>query len=505
MPHRSILAPTVLLTLPLLGCPPEYEPAAQSRVLTTEPLLDAGAIAVGDRLTLGLELRSEGAAPVTITDIDIEHEGDEEAFVLLPWGEDGRLVMERGSESAPSLEILQLSYRPEQEGIHRALLTIHSNDTQVDDGAWHVALRGQAMLPCATINPVWLDFGARSAGSYSTGELSVDNCGQVDLTISGFDLGDSSTFKVTTSDPVYVPAGARERIDVAWVPSNARPDGTLLTLVHNDPDHQLEVELVGNDCELSVHDSWDGDGDGWLACAGDCDDDDASVSPSAVEQSNGIDDDCDGEVDEGANPTISDDDGDGWSEDDGDCDDADPGVHPEASETIDGVDQDCDGRADDGTAHFDDDGDGYSERAGDCDDSDDSVYPGAAEAISGVDDDCDGELDEGSLAYDDDGDGWSEDDGDCNDSDPWTHPDAVEDCDALDNDCDGETDEGEACAYLAERTLDTGLGQPRGCSSAPSGRPPAGLWLLGLVGLLGITRRDIPWPMVGPGRRTGSR
>jgi hypothetical protein len=495
MPHRSILTLSILVTLPLLGCPPEYEPAAQSRVLTTEPLLDAGAIAVGDRLTLGLELRSEGAAPVTITEIGIEHEGDQEAFVLLPWGEDGRLVMERGSEAAPSLEILQISYRPQQPGIHRALLTVISNDTQVEGGAWHVALRGQAMHPCATVAPAWLDFGPRAAGSYSSDELWVDNCGQVDLTISGFDLGDSSTFRVTTPDPIHVPGGERARIELAWVPSGAQPDQARVELVHNDPDHTLEVELIGNDCEASVHSGWDDDGDGWFGCGGDCDDDDPLISPSAIELSNGIDDDCDGDIDEGANPTVSDDDGDGFSEDEGDCDDQDPGVHPEASEIVDGVDQDCDGRVDDGTERFDDDGDGFSERAGDCDDEDDSVHPGATEAISGVDDDCDGLLDEGSLAFDDDGDGWTEDDGDCNDGDPWTHPEAVEDCDGFDNDCDGEADEEQACAYLAERSLDTGLGQPRGCSTAPGERLPAGLWLLGLAGLLGITRRDIPWPM----------
>ncbi len=485
----------LLSTLPLLGCPPEYEPAAQARVLTTDPLLDAGAIAVGDRLTLGLELRSEGAAPVTITDIAIEHEGAEEPFVLMDWADaDDKLVMERGSEAAPTLAVVQLSYRPEQPGTHRALLTVLSNDTQVDGGQWRVALRGLAMHPCASVAPIWYDFGPRSAGSYSSAEVGLMNCGQVELTATGWDLGDTTTFSVLTADPVYVAPGAIEPIDVAWVPSDTNPDATTFELLSNDPEASLLVELTGNDCDVSVHPDWDDDGDGWSSCGGDCDDDDPLVSPSAVELANGEDDDCDGQVDEVANPTSSDDDGDGYSEDEGDCDDANEAVHPEASEAIDAIDNDCNGHIDDDTERFDDDGDGYSERAGDCDDDDDSVFPGAMESRSGIDDDCDGLLDEGTLAFDDDGDGFSEDDGDCDDDDPWSHPDASEDCDMVDNDCNGEIDEGEACAYLAERSIDTGSGQPRGCSSVP-GRAPSGL-LLGLIslGVLGLTRRDLPWP-----------
>jgi hypothetical protein len=43
----------------------------------------------------------------------------------------------------------------------------------------------------------------------------------------------------------------------------------------------------------------DDDGDGYFAEEDDCDDDDADVNPDAVEvPDNGMDDDCDGEIDE---------------------------------------------------------------------------------------------------------------------------------------------------------------------------------------------------------------
>ncbi len=77
---------------------------------------------------------------------------------------------------------------------------------------------------------------------------------------------------------------------------------------------------------------------------GDCDDTDASVHQYADEKPfNGIDDDCDGRVDEPI-----DEDGDGLTPSTGDCDDTDGWVHPDAVEFCDRVDNDCDGKVDEG-------------------------------------------------------------------------------------------------------------------------------------------------------------
>jgi hypothetical protein len=85
----------------------------------------------------------------------------------------------------------------------------------------------------------------------------------------------------------------------------------------------------------------DDDGDGWTETEGDCDDSDPRISPDAGEESNGVDDDCDGDVDEPPEPL--DEDGDGWTPEDGDCDDTDPLVHPDAADLCDELDNDCDG------------------------------------------------------------------------------------------------------------------------------------------------------------------
>ena len=101
-----------------------------------------------------------------------------------------------------------------------------------------------------------------------------------------------------------------------------------------------------------------------ITTGGDCDDADPAIHPGADEWCNGVDDDCEGDIDEDdaldARTWYMDADGDGWgdsaiSEVDcdpvprhvevgGDCDDGDADIHPEAYDRPDdGFDQDCDG------------------------------------------------------------------------------------------------------------------------------------------------------------------
>jgi hypothetical protein len=119
---------------------------------------------------------------------------------------------------------------------------------------------------------------------------------------------------------------------------------------------------------------------------------------------------------------------------DEDCDDTDPSVYPGATERCNGIDDNCNGAVDE---PLDLDGDGFVSCGDDCDDGDAAVHPGAVEICNGIDDNCDGAIDEGNDA---DGDGFTACDGDCDDADAAVHPAATEICNDLDDDCDGTID-----------------------------------------------------------------
>ncbi len=143
-------------------------------------------------------------------------------------------------------------------------------------------------------------------------------------------------------------------------------------------------------------------------------------------------------------PDDIDNDKDNYTENQGDCDDNDSTVHPGAKEICgDGIDNNCNGRVDEYcNVYKDEDGDHYTSDV-DCNDNNPNIHPGAKEICGdGIDNNCNGRVDEYCNIYkDEDGDHYTSD-VDCNDNDPTVHPGAKEICgDGIDNNCNGRADE----------------------------------------------------------------
>ncbi|MHC4268581.1 MAG: MopE-related protein [Planctomycetota bacterium] len=214
---------------------------------------------------------------------------------------------------------------------------------------------------------------------------------------------------------------------------------TIEIILKGKPGGALTVQVLADASDIDLDD------DSFTGNEGDCNDNDASINPAALEVCDGVDNNCDGQIDEGVTTTFyADSDSDGYGDpnattdacqqpsgyvtDNTDCDDNDVNEHPGQ------------------TWYKDSDNDGYSDGTTDtasC--TRPSGYKIAIELTATT--------------------------GDCNDDVLFINPAAQEICDGVDNNCNGQIDEGVMTTYYHDVDTD-GYGNPNdttGACQQPSG------------------------------------
>jgi hypothetical protein len=329
--------------------------------------------------------------------------------------------------------------------------------------------------------------------SESDAIATTDGSGDSDVDATqdtgGGEIGDPCSDDSDCESDLCLPLGGGAGVcSDLCVGDDTCPDGFECTIWENLGEDLVTICVPTDYCFDPDGDLY-GDGPG---CRGpDCVENAEEINAGAPEICDGVDNDCDGQVDDQADGTLV------------NCDTGFSGICAAGrTQCIDGslicsafdvptdevcnnLDDDCDGVVDNNPTgatlwYADVDNDRFGDEstgvaacsrppgtiadAGDCDDNAQAVNPTVPESCDSIDNDCDGDVDEaGALGertfyLDEDGDGFGVTemsvvgctapegyvalDNDCNDDDDTINPDAAEICDDVDNDCNGTVDDG---------------------------------------------------------------
>jgi len=321
------------------------------------------------------------------------------------------------------------------EGCHGSTenSSLSVSPTRVSPGE-NVTLRFSISDPEASVGGLFISLP--DSASVSPGSNLANVSGGISHTRAVSFSGDEAVFQVAWQ----VPSGAgATRFEVSGLAGNGngRSSGDEGSFAVFDFVYGCEPQIFYPD--------YDGDGYGRslgtrTQCAGsppegysvepnDCDDNSPEIHPGAIEYCNRRDDDCDGELDENAQPVelYPDADGDGfYTSDERASGDMVMGCLPYV---------------------------GYADRPGDCDGERDDVNPEAEEVCDLYsDEDCDGRVDERVRPIC--GVGWCRRESSSCDLEHCTPGRPSEErCNFLDDDCDGDVDEGEGLCPAGEQCL----------------------------------------------------
>ena len=368
--------------------------------VAAETIVDTGVISVNanipdntnngltDSITISDSISVETVE--VIFDADHDSRGDLEVTLVSPSGSVSYLANER-SDNGNNYNNWRFS-------------TVHNWDED-SAGIWTLNVRDKD----SGTTGAWNDWRMTIYGSELDGDPDNDELLTSDeVSLYGTDPNDPDTDDDGLLDGIEIFTTGTDPL-LADTDGDWLMDGEEILIYGTDPlmiDTDEDGLNDGYEVTVSYSDPLvfdaDADVDGWY-WFWDCNDNDSLINPATPEFLNGIDDNCNDEIDEGFNNTDTDGDGlNDWDEfnlygtnhtnpdTEGDgLTDGDEILNWSSDPLY--FDQDLDM---DGSYWFID-----------CNESDSMIYPDAPERINGIDDDCDGLIDEDFVGMDTDGDG----------------------------------------------------------------------------------------------------
>jgi uncharacterized membrane protein len=240
--------PTVVVDLE--GLP---TPAPDIDVLPTS--LTYGQVLLGQSIPLTANITNAGTLDLHLDTLTVDGTA-EYAITVDPSG----ATLPPGSSA-----VVEVTYTPTNAGPDLADLEIPSDDP--DEPVVVVPLVGaDEPVPEIEVDPLTVDFGGVDIGLTRSENVEVTNLGGATLTVSAVYLSGSGDFTYAAGSlPGTLAPGASRTISVVYTPSDALPDGGVLTVVSDDADEPVvDVDLSGQPADEPIIDV-----DPWVADFGD--------------------------------------------------------------------------------------------------------------------------------------------------------------------------------------------------------------------------------------------
>jgi hypothetical protein len=247
-----------LLVVTGLGCQGEQVTSATPDISVGTDHLDFGRVQTGTSATRPLAIENLGRVPLDLLQVEI---ADDPAA---PGGGPAFLLKSPAPDAVLNLAALEVVFAPTALGDHQALLTIVSDDPDLDDQLQVVRLSGRGATPqvrlvpacappcsefAASEDPPAIDFGERLPLRRGAQGILIEpawptvtllNDGELPLRLSGAELrGDAgfATLESLNAQGLVVPPGGSHTLHVTFDPQTATsyPLQARLVLTTDDP------------------------------------------------------------------------------------------------------------------------------------------------------------------------------------------------------------------------------------------------------------------------------